>query len=272
MSCFPLALSFVTNSEAKEVYAYFPADQRPWMFAESVPDFIQLALVGILIFGLWPAIGLVNAAISRSRSLLGACGRGLLTSLLLSLLFFLLLGWMVFLQGAANTSREKIRGLARAVWPAAGESETDSMERANQLFEGLTDIPEDRRADIVASRILHDQYASAPVSFLVGLLIVGVFAFPVVYGTLIGHVLLQRALPSWLLILRYLIAWACLLGVCTVCFLATMGNIEGKMVLTAIPVWVVAALVTLVAIFIAAIRRWDRPLFSPILHPASTKA
>ena len=260
LSCFPLALSFVTNSEATEVYSYFPEEQRPWMFSESVPEAVQLTFVGILIFGLWPAIGLVNAAISLPRSVLGACGRGLLTSVLMSILFFILLGWMVFLQGASNTSRGKIRGLARAVWPT-GESQAESMERANQLFEGLEEIPEDRRADIVASRILHDQYASAPTSFLVGLLIVSVFSFPIVFGTVIGYVLLQRQLSSWLLILRYLICWASLFGLCVVGFLAVLGNIDGTMVLVAIPIWVCAASAILLLVFYAAVRRWSHPFF-----------
>jgi len=104
---------------------------------------------------------------------------------------------VVDLQGAA---------LAKLTWPSGDEADAGPVD-LNEIYPELEKIPVNERAAVVTKRIKADLYASAPTSFLISLGIAFAFAFPIVVGTVIGYILVDRSMPGWVRALRYLIAW-----------------------------------------------------------------
>jgi hypothetical protein len=75
------------------------------------------------------------------------------------------------------------------------------------MYEGLENIPEHQRAEVLADRVFSEQIAQGPgllIQICMGLLVLIV---PVVYGTVIAQVLVQRRIPFWLVIPRYAFSW-----------------------------------------------------------------
>lgn len=127
-------------------------------------------------------------------NLLRSIFSGLTTSLVLSVVFFCLLGWMIFLQTANNDTDETMKTIAEAVWPTdevvviqsrgrlkiadhpelpetaevaeVAETVHPTLEKANQLYGGLQGIPLNERAEMVTTRLTADRLASVVRAFL----------------------------------------------------------------------------------------------------------
>ncbi|MEM7783520.1 MAG: serine/threonine-protein kinase, partial [Planctomycetota bacterium] len=99
--CAPAVLTF-TNGEQNDVYQKFSVTEKPFLYKIEAPEWLVAASVIFLILVLIPSIGFLNAAISRPKTFLDALWAGVSTSVVLSVIFYFLLGWMIFLNGANN--------------------------------------------------------------------------------------------------------------------------------------------------------------------------
>ena len=246
----PFALAFFgDNSDVADVYRHFPADQRPWLFSlGKVPKGLDIAAIAFLFLIFWPSIGLLNALVARPTTIRRAFGAGVLTALVLTGVLFLLMGWMVLLQGSVNATNDQIYVLAEAVWPPKGEQREQTLVRANQLYGGVEDIPHSDRAEIVADRIISDHFASVPTSMLILLGIGCAFSVPVTYGTMLGHLLLRRGHAFWLCAIRYAIAWYSISIAGLAMLVLPVSDFRGLLV-------IVATVCTAVAY--VTVRRWQ---------------
>lgn len=275
----PFALTVLTERRYQRVYDYFPDADRPFLFKQSnsIPDWVGAACTLFLILVLWPAIGWLTALITKPKSAKHAAVVGALTSVLMVVMFGLMMGWVVVVKTTTSSSQDEIQTLARAVWPPDQKSkssendeaseggqngstpdEMNHLQFANKMFEGIEDIPEDKRADAVADRILADQMAIAPLSVVVAF-VGSVFAsIPIILGTVLGYFLLQRGNWFWVSYIRYTFAWwgiiwtaALSVGV----FLQSDGlvNINGYSVLPTL-----IALVIFIGMTWLALRRWRK--------------
>lgn len=222
--CIPIILMF-GGSNANETYSHFPPEQKPLLYQMgNLTQGIQAGVMGALFLILWPAIGLMNAWISKPKTLNESMIRGLLAAAIFGLVFCVTVGWVVISQTTANLTNGRIRVLAEAVWSTGENSKqpTDEMFggavsitrdspsqviKANQLFGGLEQIPESQRAQIITSRIYHDIVASGLLGFFLMLLAMSIFSLPIFYGTIMGATLVRRNNWFWITIVRYWIAW-----------------------------------------------------------------
>ncbi len=204
----PIVLGLMTGAtEMDTVYDHFSEDQRPLFFALHPHPIITAisAIFSILI--LWPMLGLLITYVTRPKNIRGALAAGITTSLLCCCVFYGLMGWLVIVFGSIQESDTKIRQLARAVWQPEGVDKEAALKKANNMFGGLQHIPEAERADIVGNRILADQFAQGPQSLGSVVLVCLVLCIPVVIGTVIAHILVQRKVHFVLIVMRYVFAW-----------------------------------------------------------------
>ena len=253
----PFVLTFFSDNLG-EVYDRFPDGTRPLMYSVRVPNFISVVFAVILFLVVWPSIGLLNAVISKPRSLTKATLAGLRISSILSLIFYVVSGWLVVIQGVNNYSHDKIEVISKAVWPADEDSAVVSIENANQLFGGLNQIPVGERADVVARRIRADRYASFPYSLGVAVGVILVFSIPIIYGTVIGASLKRRGLPIWLFLLRYLIAWWTLSVLLISTFLTIMTALSRSITLQSRMSSVGFAYLMMIVIVYLTLRTWKK--------------
>lgn len=206
----PFTLTFLMGSSNnfKDVYSRFPQEQTPFLFSfgqmSTVFDFIALFFLVCLF---WPTAGWLNAVIAKPKTKLQAAGIGVLTSSVILIFFYLLVGWMPLIRGATAESSERTKILAEAIWPKDGQDQEVAIQKANELFIGLDQIPESERAEIVANRMTSDQVAAAFEFLGPFSLVCCILCMPIVFGTVIGHILIQRRSRWWLSIMRYGIAW-----------------------------------------------------------------
>lgn len=206
----PFTLTFLLGSSNsfKDVYSRFPDEQTPFLFSfGELPEIVEIVALLFLVCMFWPAAGWLNAVIAKPKTFYQAAGIGLLTSFVLIIFFYLFLGWMPLIRGATAQSTEQTRILAEAVWLPEGTDKETAAKKANELYDGLESIPELERAEIVADRINSDQVAAGFAFFGPFSIVCCVLCVPIVYGTIIGQILLQRGNRWWLLIIRYGIAW-----------------------------------------------------------------
>jgi len=264
MICAPAVLTFFSGTLG-QVYDEFPGTDRPWMFKIWVPNLISLLFAVVLFLFVWPSIGFLNAVISKPPTFLRSTISGFRISAFLSLIFYFLVGWLITIQGVHNYSSSNLNTMTNALWPSAESTAGEAVEKANNLFGGLEHIPETDRAKVVARRLEADRYASLPFSFGVLTLVVAGFAGPIIYGTMIASSLRRRNLPTWLLLLRYLIAWCAttilaiaLIGL-TYTFLISSsgGEMQSSMNSTMLTIGVLILLVYLV------MRRWKKSPAEP---------
>lgn len=203
--CAPVAITFF-SADLSNVYSQFPGAEKPLIFSVDAPGWLSgLSAIFLFLF-IWPSIGWMNASISRPTSLRDAFRAGVTTAAVLGLIFYCLLGWYVFIQGADNSVYQDVEALTKLIWPPDNGGELGPVD-LNEIYEGLDQIPEEERAAAVTRRIQADLYASAPTSFLIGMAVAIAFAVPIVIGTMVAWVLLGRSIPGWLRALRYLMAW-----------------------------------------------------------------
>ncbi|MEO1523873.1 MAG: serine/threonine-protein kinase [Planctomycetota bacterium] len=232
-SLFAVALAFPTFTALfgdlytlGQVYREFPDTKRPLIFSFPRPSDSLINYVSIaLLFLIWPGIGWVNALVTNPRSILSALWAGGLTAVFVSMLGFLATGWLFVVFGVSDNATDQVKVLSEAIWPPEGATTEETLERANQVFRGVEVIPVEERAKAVTDRIAADQIALAPtILFIIGFLSM-VFTSPIVFGTVLAHVLIRRPhLPRWLAVARYFIAWICVLFIIAI---ATTGLGDG---------------------------------------------
>ena len=216
--------------------------------------------MALLFLVIWPSIGLWNAMVTRPETVRRAISAGVLTAAVCVLLTIGLVGWLVLAYSASNVSKPYVRGLSRAIWLPKDLEAEDATQQALDLYSGLDKIPEERRAEIFADRVFADQIAFAPTAMAVMLLVGGLLSVPIVYGTVYAFVLRQRGLSTWLLLVRYAIAW--LASSMAVVFLLTViiegGRISGTPA-REMPGTVVTGILIGLAVTYLALRRWKKP-------------
>ena len=245
------------------MYDQFPDDQRPWVFSiGKMPIWVPLISLALLFFVFWPAIGLLNALVTRPTTIRKAIGIGTLMSILCSSIFSVLLGWAIIVIEAGNISETHIQTLASAVWPPEDVDQAKAVQQAVEMFGGLQDIPESKRAGIIADRIVADQVGDAPRSLRAIILFCLVLSGPIIYGTVLGQVLLQRRNRFWLVLIRYLFAW---ISISIGALFAVVYLIGGEFNVNKTPqpaltLTITVAIVVLVCSLIAflSLRRWRR--------------
>lgn len=260
----PFVIDLVSGRQFTAVYDHFPESERPLMFSfGTLPDVVGLLAALFMMLVLWPALGWLNAKISRPTSAFRAIAAGLKTSLVLLGFLGLAIGWLIIARTAAGTSEGPARLLAEAVWPP-GDAEQDlhdaaeRLKAANEIYEGLNEIPESQRAAVVVSRMKSDQIASAPAALGRFLIVFSFLAVPVIYGTVIGYYLLQRGNWFWVSYIRYSTAWWAITFAIAVVFGTPGGhvNVSGR------PATIgESAIMLCVCLFVAwlSLRRWRRP-------------
>ncbi|MEL7498260.1 MAG: protein kinase [Planctomycetota bacterium] len=172
----------------------------------SVTEVAIVGLVGTLVL-LWPSLGFLNALIANPTSGWGAVRAGLVTSALLSLTFYMLLGWMVFVQGARNDSGKKIQALSSAVWPPDDMSREEAVDVIEKAIPGLTEIEDSKRSEFVLREIQYGQVTSAMFSLALIIMVCFLMSVPIVYGSFVGYVLLQRDTWKIVAFIRYTLTW-----------------------------------------------------------------
>lgn len=259
----PFALGFFLSPDVWEnVYSRFPAEDRPWLYSFHVriPGWLFGLTMSSLVLLFYPSIGLLNAVFSRTKTLIHAVLTGVLTSFILAVIITLLIGWIPVVGQSSEQSSDVIEALGNVAWQPDGMTEEEARTDALDLFDGLEDIPPEERAYLIASRVSADQFARALNTMFAVLLAIGFFSVPVVMGTTIGHLLLQRGNAFWLCLIRYFIAWWCLLicGMLLLSFVVPGGpRINGRPA-EDMPgtLWTVIAISGMLAFLV--LRRWKR--------------
>ncbi len=254
----PVILAFVQGSSKDNLYDYFPDDPKPWFASIPIPDWVTQAAFFLLLVVVWPSLGLWNALVAKPKSKREAVGAGVLTSLLCLVIVIGLLGWLGIIAQSNNYSRPKIQALAEALWLPDGVTQEEALEKALALYKNLKDIPENERANALTARIIADQIAKGPLSLLAMGVICLVFTIPVVYGTVIGTILLKRGNRFWLVLIRYGAGWLALTMVLVfVAVLVFDGNVNSRPARDTTVQVLLYALVAATICFLV-LRRWRK--------------
>jgi|GEM_PF-7094994 len=188
-----------------EVYQHFPNARRPWFnnIRDNVPQWLGFLLFFAMLFLVWPSIGLWNAIATRPKSIRHAVGVGFATSAICASLLIATSGWLLVVMYTGDHARGHIRTLGEVVWPTEESTPAEALSKANELYEGLEDVPENIRAKVLADRIINEEIAQGPQALAI-LGVVGiVIAIPILYGTVVGHIVLTRSKSLWGAIIRY---------------------------------------------------------------------
>lgn len=205
--CVPIVLEFLSGDLSNVYDNFSDSDNKPLLFSFDIPTWFAAFFFFILFMVVWPGIGFLNAIISDPKSIWKALLSGVSTAGVLGLLFYALVGWFIVIWGVQNFSNSPVETLTQSVWPDKEMTPDEVTERANNIYDGIENIPYEDRAELVAKRVKADRYASVPYSFGIGLAFVFGFSIPIVYGTVLGYVLAKRQNPGWLYLIRYVISW-----------------------------------------------------------------
>ena len=269
----PFALLVVFGRESSAVYDRFPEDQRPWLFSLGpTPVWLNGLIVLFLLLVLWSTVGYLNALVTRPTSLMKALASGCITSALLIAVFSALLGWAPLVETINKSEEARMEKLTKAIWAEEGESQSFRRRLADTLFEGLDQIPRHERAEAVRQRLRSDRLAVVPAGLVMILLFECLMTIPVVYGTAIAYVLLNRGHRRWVAFLRYTLAWW--LAGATLLLGLDLGNdlfLEQGHSLGELAVQLAVTLTAAVAFWLV-IRRWtrDRSTAEPTVPALST--
>ncbi|MFK7821346.1 MAG: protein kinase [Planctomycetaceae bacterium] len=265
----PFALDLVASQQFAGVYDRFPESERPLLFSLStkLPEWWGLVAALFLVLVLWPSIGWLIARMAEPKSVLQAAIAGARTSLFLCVMLGLLMGWLIVGRTVATASQRQTRTLAEAVWPSDSKGTIEEKrEAAEAMYEGLDQIPVAERADVVTARMKADQVAMAPLAMGVFLLVFAILSVPVIYGTILGYVLIQRKNHFILGYFRYIVAWwTALFGTAMAFSLVVGGNVRfnnSSRAASITPRLVILTLAALVTWLL--LRRWKRDKTDPL--------
>ncbi|MGI9516376.1 MAG: serine/threonine-protein kinase [Pirellulaceae bacterium] len=254
----PVILAFIQGSSNDNLYDYFPDDPKPWFTSIPIPDWVTQAAFFLLLVAVWPSLGLWNALVAKPKTNREAVGVGVLTSLMCLVIVVGLLGWLGLIILGNNYSRPQIQTLAEALWLPDGVTQDEAHEKALALYTNLKDVPENERANALTARMGADQIANGPMSLLGMGVICLVFAIPVVYGTVIGTILLKRGNRFWLVLIRYGAGWLALtMALVFVAALVFDGNVN-TIPARDTPVRVLSFALVAATICFLILRRWRK--------------
>jgi len=255
----PLLAGFF-NNVVFDVRRHFPKAERPWFFAlEGLPDWVAGASFLVLALLVWPSIGLWNAIVTRPVTTSRAMLFGVLTSTLCSGLVAAAFGWAVVLIVAGNYAGDRIVALGEAVWTPPDTSPDEARRAAVELYDGLDNVAVEQRARVLSDRIFYEQVARVPWAFaIIGIASV-LLALPILWGTVIATMLLDRKLSFWLLAVRYAAAWisATVLAVMVIGYV--FGIVTGSLSTRYTTIHAVLTVVCLTTFYLA-IKRWMQPI------------
>ena len=202
----PFLMQFLTDQRYTLVYVQYPHLERPWLLSmERLPEWTD-DLAVLILAGLGSSTGFLTAFFARPQSVWRALGVGCLTAVLLYTTFLIFLGWMPLML--TSNSSWRVRRMAAVIWPT--EAEIDAQERlrlANNIFPGLTQIPENERADAVVALLEGTQLSEALVTLMLMTAVVAVVSIPLILGTALGWTMLVRKDSILLAFFRYQIVW-----------------------------------------------------------------
>ncbi len=254
---------FGDNSSIGKVYEHFPDAEPPWFMAiEALPHWTPEVSLVCLVLLIWPSLGLWNAIVTRPKSIRHAASLGGLTSLVCAGIIVATMGWLAVVLMTADYSSKRIRVLGEAIWMKEGATPEKTRSKANQLFKGLDDVPEEIRAKVLADRIFSDQVAYGPRALVLIGFMSWMIALPIFYGTVIAYVLKNRKLRFWLLLPRYALAWLSVTVFIVLASAYAFGAIIGRMQTDKFKYHVVMIAVA-GGVFWLAMRRWRRVTVSP---------
>ena len=267
MICLPFLFGFF-NSDAGSLaaYDYFPEAERPWFEPlTKLPRWADDVSIALLAFIFWPSLGLWNAMVTRPKTVRRAVGVGALTSGLLLVFAFIALGWIIVLTASNRYSGPVVKTLGDAVW--AGETDTEAARAAaDRIYAGLEDVPEDVRARVVADRMFNDQIGAAMLALIVAVGIGAAFCIPIVTGTVIAMMLLDRGYGFFMLRFRYGVAWlastAILVIVGGYAFAAVIGKLNPMFIYYHIAICVAGAVLLWMSL-----RQWRKPADNADFEP-----
>lgn len=249
---------FGDDSSIGKVYEHFPDAEPPWFMAiEALPHWTPEVSVVSLVLLIWPSLGLWNAIVTRPKSIRHAASLGGLTSLVCAGIVVATTGWLVVVLMTADYSSKHIRVLGEALWMKEGATPEKTRVKANELFEGLDDVPEEIRAKVLADRIFSDQVALGPRALVLIGFMSWMIALPIFYGTVIAYVLKNRKLRFWLLLPRYGLAWLSVTVFIVLISAYAFGAIIGRMQTDKLKYHVVIVAIA-GGVFWLAMRRWRR--------------
>lgn len=255
----PFLIGFFGNKSVSfELYEkYFPEAERPWYEPlTNLPHWVDDISMAFLAIVVWPSLGLWTAIVTRPKTIVRAIGVGSLISAILLLIAFVTLSWMVVLVSSVSHSESTIRILGDAVW-ASGDEIESAKTAANELYEGLENVPSEARADVVADRVFHEQTATVVYSLFIAGLIGVLLAVPIVIGTVIGKILLDRGHGFLLLGLRYAIAWLASYAVLVIIYAYVYGARTQHLDVTYF--WAHVAIISISSLTLwLTLRRWHR--------------
>lgn len=257
---FPVILSLLGALEDPAgLYADTDSDPRPLIYSfAGIPQWVSLAS-SLFVLILWPLLGLFVCLITRPRTWKGALFNGSVVGGTSALLFSISVGWVLFMVLSQATANDSIRLLADSVWRS---DSYDQQVIESMLFEKyplLEGMPENERVNYVSNRIFADGIAEGPLALLILLTAAFLMGAPVAAGTTIAHSLMSRNLSWWILIPRYLIAWAVLfVGITTFFAAIGNGNVNGRKFSNLSTVEQVAYVTVPVLIAYLVLRRWKK--------------
>lgn len=202
----PFLMEFLTDQQYVRIYKIYPHLQRPWLFSLGrLPGWTEV-LALLIIVGFGSSLGFFNALVARPSTTLRAIGSGGLTSLVLYVTFLIFLGWMPLMLSTNGGWR--VRRLAAVVWPThAEDTHEERMQRAVEIFPGLSEIPVEERADAVVSLMEGAQLVDTPPLLLKMTFIVFLISIPIMFGTALGRWLQNRRQSIWAAFIRYQVIW-----------------------------------------------------------------
>ena len=237
-----------------EVYQHFPNAKRPWFnsIRDNVPNWVTAVIFLAQLVFVWPSIGLWNAIATRPKSIRHAVGVGFVTSAICASLLIATSGWLFVVIYTGDHARVHIQTLGEVVWPTGDATPAEALDKANELYEGLEDVPENIRAKVLADRVVNEEVAQGPQSLVllgfVGILIAG----PILYGTVVGHIVLTRSKSLWGTIIRYVLVFLSL----PICIVMPLQFLRGRI---ADPFKGVILLAVCAIALLLALRRRHKP-------------
>ncbi len=245
------------NSDLGDVYRHFPEYEKPLLFRiVKLPAWVDDIFGAILVLGIWPMIGFLNALVTRPKSISESLNVGFLTSLFCAVVALMLLGWIFFVAESAEYSGQRLKLLADIAWSPDPVLVEQAKETAETMYIGLEQIPEKDRSKIFTERIVAEQFARGPVTLLRVIASCIGLAVPIIYGTIIAFLLLERGVPIWLTGFRYILVWVSITvsGIAIIMSLGFVGEESQK------GIWLTLFLILLVGSMISflAMRRWRR--------------